>query len=347
MAREVRYCTTEDGVRIAYSVEGEGPPLFLVHWVYSFSLSHTVPTFDAAIRRLGQGRRLIRYDMRGTGLSQRNVDDLSFDACTRDIDAVVSALDLRRFTMLGAAVGGARAIEYAAFHPDRVSALILYETFPRLLDAFPRQVLDAFVQLARADWRLATRTFVDAGVRRQNEQEGLRWAEMLESSITGETLARLMETQAELDVSELLPSIQCPTLVCHSRNDPLWPLEFGMRMAEAIPDARFAPLEGDSGGPFTEPESALEAMEAFLSEVQPAATAVATPQVVLAKPLTPRETEVLKLMATGLTSKEISSELSLSVRTVGRHITNIYDKIGTRSRAAATAFALRHGIARE
>jgi DNA-binding NarL/FixJ family response regulator len=124
-----------------------------------------------------------------------------------------------------------------------------------------------------------------------------------------------------------------------------WPFGLGRRLAEGIPNARLVPLEGDAGGAFTDPDSAIEAIEAFLQEQLALSPATSTePHAGSGKPLTARETEVLRLVAAGLTSKEISQELSVSVRTVGRHITNVYDKIGARSRAEATAYALRNGL---
>ena len=159
MQSDVRYVTTEDGVRIAYEVRGEGPPLVLCHYVYSFSLSHLVPTYDNAVRRLNEGRLLVRYDMRGTGLSQRDdVEDLSVAATILDIEAVVGALGLDSVAMLGVASGGGRAIEYAARHPGQVSALVLYEAYPSLADVFPQELMQSFALLARANWRAATRS---------------------------------------------------------------------------------------------------------------------------------------------------------------------------------------------
>lgn len=345
MEQPVRYCITEDGVRIAYNVLGDGPPLFFVHYIYAFSHSHFVPSYDGALRRIGRGRQFIRCDMRGTGLSQRDIPDLSPAAAILDMEAVVRDLGLSRFTLMGAAAGGLRAIEYAARHPDQVAALVLYEAFPRLQDAFPRPVLEAISQLCRADWQLATRTMADAGIRRLDESEGLRWAEMTQASTTGETMARLIDEALEHDVTQRLSSIQCPTLVCHSRNDPIWPFAAAQRMADAIPDARMVHLDDAFGGAFVQPDSAVEAIDSFLLEMQdaePPPAPVAGPRG--GKALTPRETEILILIANGLTSKEISNKLSLSIRTVGRHITNIYDKIGARGRADATSYAHRRGL---
>ena len=178
MEREVRYCTTEDGVRIAYCVEGEGPPLLAIpQFIGSFSLFHLVPMWEDYLRQIGRGRQLIHYDVRGTGLSQRQeVNDLSPAATLLDVEAVVRSLSLKRFSLWGMAIGGPIAIEYAASHPRQVGGLVLSGTFSRVLDVFSREMLQGFVHLARANWEVASRTFADLGTRRYNEQEGLSWA---------------------------------------------------------------------------------------------------------------------------------------------------------------------------
>jgi pimeloyl-ACP methyl ester carboxylesterase/DNA-binding CsgD family transcriptional regulator len=348
MQQDVRYCTTEDGVRIAYCAEGEGLPLFLVHYVYAFSLSHLVPQFHHAIQRIGRGRRLIRYDMRGTGLSQREVEDVTPAAMIKDIEAVADEIELGEFVMLGAASGGGRAIQYAAGHPDRVSALILYEAYPKLAEIFPPELIRAFALLARANWPNATRTLTDIATRTRDEEEQGQWMDLVFESTTGDTMARILEAHVDMDVTDALPSVGCPTLVVHSRNDMQWPFALGRRLAEGIPKARLVPLDGDSGGAFTDPAAALDAIDSFLAEqASTIAPILEGPIGIVGKPLTAREAEIIRLIAAGLTSKDISQRLSLSIRTVGRHITNIYDKIGARSRADATAYALRHGLTAE
>ena len=121
MDRLVRYGTTEDGVRIAYSMEGEGPPLLVCpNFIESFSLDHLVPIHEAFFARLREGRQLIRFDGRGTGLSQREFDgELSFEAHCRDLDAVVNAAQLHEIACLAPMVWGPMAARYAATHPDR------------------------------------------------------------------------------------------------------------------------------------------------------------------------------------------------------------------------------------
>jgi DNA-binding CsgD family transcriptional regulator len=244
-------------------------------------------------------------------------------------------------------MGGPRAIDYAARHPDQVERLVLYGTLSRPADVLTPSVLQAFAQLARTNWEVASHALLAAGVRSQDEQAARRWAEMLRKSITGEAMACFMEGHAGEDFTPLLEKIQCPTLVCHGVDDGYIPFALGRRLAELIPGASLLPFEGEAGSVFND-GATTEAIDAFLPRQLPAATpADSSVADARAPALTPRETEILRHLAAGRTSSEISSELSLSIRTVGRHITNIYTKIGARGRSAATSYAIRHGIARE
>jgi class 3 adenylate cyclase len=219
------------------------------------------------MQQVGRGRQLIQYDSRGAGLSQREVSDMTYSAALRDLEAVVHALGLDRFSLWGRAVGGPWAIEYAARHPEQIEKLVLSGTFARLLDVFSREMIQGFAQLARANWEVASRTFADLGIRRRNEQEGLRWAEWCQKSISAEGMAAFLEGSLEIDVTHLLPNLKCPTLVLHYIQDPLYPFTVGQRLAEAIPNASLVPLEGSGAGfgGYTQP--AIEKIDAFLSGV--------------------------------------------------------------------------------
>jgi class 3 adenylate cyclase/DNA-binding CsgD family transcriptional regulator len=276
MEREVRYCTSEDGVRIAYCVEGEGPPLvYLPFLVESFSLDHLLPEGQQFLRRLGQGRPLVRFDARGTGLSQRDVADMSHAAFVRDLEAVVRAAGLKRFSILAGSTFGPVAIAYAARHPRHVGRLILLRSYARLLDAFSRETLGGFTQLARANWALTARTFADmaadAAARPEFVEPILAWAEIWRQSTTGDEMARRIEQDIELDVTALLPRVKALTLVISYPDDAVFPVALGQQLAAAIPNARFLPLQGRvSIIGFEDPDRALEAVDAFLREEEPA-----------------------------------------------------------------------------
>jgi class 3 adenylate cyclase/pimeloyl-ACP methyl ester carboxylesterase len=245
MEREVRYCTTEDGVRIAYCSQGEGPPLVMTGiFVESFSLYHLLPEIDRFIERLLPVRRVILYDPRGCGLSQHDVarpwgpDD--------DLAAVINAAGQQPVALWTNFVNSLRGIRFAARNPEVIDRLVLFGPLARLSDAFPDAALRSLGELAKSNWPLAAQTFGDMSTRQADPAAGLRWGEVYRQSATGEYVAALMEAviaDAE-DVRAELPNVRVPTLVIHRKEDANVPLKLGQEVAAAIPDARFVPVEG-------------------------------------------------------------------------------------------------------
>ncbi len=268
MGRKVRYCTTEDGVRIAYCVEGEGPPLLVVpYFIDSFSLEHLAPEEQAFWRRLGEGRRLIRYDMRGIGLSQRAVADLSLTGLVRDLEAVVRAAGLQRFSLFAATAGGPPAIQYAASHPESVRRLILYGTCARIMDIFPAETYQGLAALCRGNWPLAAQTFADVAGRTEIPGTLVPFGNMNRESATGDVVARWMGQIYPADVTEFLPTLGMETLVLHRLHDPIFAFILGQALAAQIPRARFVPLEGTIHAVMLgDSQAALDAINAFLDE---------------------------------------------------------------------------------
>src|SRR5262245_51472085 len=128
--QEIRYCTTSDGVRLAYAMTGSGPPLVKAsNWLTHLDFEWGSPIWRHWYAELSRHHRLVRYDERGNGMSQRDVADVSFDTWVRDLETVVDAAGLDRFPLLGISRGGSIAIAYAVRHPERVSHLILYGGF--------------------------------------------------------------------------------------------------------------------------------------------------------------------------------------------------------------------------
>ena len=268
MEREVRYCTTDDGVRIAYLAVGSGPPLVVVPlFIGSFSLLHLAPEYESQLQRIGEGRQLILYDVRGTGMSQLEVTDLSPEATIKDLEAVVRAARLKRFALWGAGIGGPRAISFAALHPRLVERLVLVGTFVSIQDVFSLEALRGWSQLAPANWELVSRMLADLGVRRVNDREGLSWASWYRQSITGATMGRYADSHANLDVGDILQRVSCPTLVVHYRNDPLYPFTGALRLAQDIPKARLITLEGPVSGLSVVGTEVIESVVEFLGEV--------------------------------------------------------------------------------
>jgi pimeloyl-ACP methyl ester carboxylesterase/DNA-binding CsgD family transcriptional regulator len=343
---QIRYCTTEDRVGIAFYTLGEGPAL--VH-MPPFPLGHLQLDWRNASNReynerLAAGRTFVRYDGRGAGLSDRDVSDYSGAAKLRDANAVVNQLGLETFALLGFGHSAPAAIEYAATYPERVSHLILWHAYARASDVTSLSRIQAARQLIATDFDMYAEL---EGYRVSGFRGGpaARWyTEYIKQSVTPDGLIAAYGSIAEVDVTGLLAKIEAPTLIIARRASEVLKLEVASQLTAAISRAKLVVLEGMGVIPFPDVlEEYVQAVHEFLgSTAEPAQpTAVTEPDPSV---LTPREREILCLAATGRTSSEIARELSLSVRTVGRHITNVYAKIGARSRSDATAYAIRHRL---
>lgn len=269
--REIRYCTTDDGIRIAYCIEGEGPPLVVTpYFIESFTHDHLVPEYQEFMQKLGEGRRLIRYDGRGAGLSDRNSPDWTQEAALRDLRAVTLAAGCDRFTLWAGTTGGPRAIAYAARHPEQVIRMILYAAYPNNIRGYPTftsETTRGFAELARNNWQLASQIFADMTGRKDHAEATMRVADWYRASISGETVCEFILGSADLDVTDLLPKVIAPTLLLHRMSDPTFPVEIGRDLAASIPNSRFVPLRGDGHIFFLgETQPILDAVAAFLDE---------------------------------------------------------------------------------
>ena len=255
MDQHIRFCTTADGVRIAYAVSGQGPPLVrALGWVTHLEYEWQSPLWRHTLESLSQNHTLVRYDGRGIGLSDRDVEVHSVEQWANDLEAVVDALHLERFALLGISQGGSTAATYVIRHPERVSHLIMYGAFARWFRPADteeaRQIGDSILTLTRAGWgqdnpvfrQMFTSTFVPGASREQ-----MRWFDDLQrNSCSPDNAVKLLEAFAQIDVTALLPQVQTPTLVLHRRGDRAVPIEAGREIASLIPNARFLPLEGDN-----------------------------------------------------------------------------------------------------
>ncbi len=253
LRQEVHFCTTIDGVRIAYAEVGQGPPLVRTgHWLTHLEFDWESPVWSPFLHAIAAEHRLIRYDARGSGLSDREVEDISFEAFVRDLETVVEATGLTRFPLLGMSQGCAVSIAYAVRHPERVSRLVLYGGFARgrKKRGSPEESAssDAVVTLMRQGWgqenpafrQMFTSLFIPGGT-----PEQMQWYNDLQRITTSPEIAvRLRQAVDIIDVSDLLPQVRVPTLVLHCRNDAMQPFEEGRRIAAGIPGARFVALEG-------------------------------------------------------------------------------------------------------
>jgi pimeloyl-ACP methyl ester carboxylesterase/DNA-binding winged helix-turn-helix (wHTH) protein len=251
--QEIQFCVASDGVRIAFASVGEGLPLVkTANWLNHLEYDWQSPIWSHLLHALAAERHLVRYDQRGNGLSDWDIDDMSFDAFVRDLECVVNATGLDQFPLLGVSAGCAVSIAYATQHPERASQLVLYGGFVR--GAFRRgsreqaEQWEALATLMQHGWgqdnpafrQIFTSQFIPGGT-----PEQAQWFNDLQRKTTSpENAVRMLRTLGNIDVTGLLAQIRVPTLVLHCRDDARVPFEEGRRMAASIPGARFVALEG-------------------------------------------------------------------------------------------------------
>ena len=371
MKQDLRFCTAPDQVRLAYATTGAGPPLVrAAHWLTHLEQDVESPVWRHWIRDLSRNHTLVRYDLRGCGLSDREVDDLSFAACVGDLETVVDALHLQRFALLGPSQGAAVAIAYAVRHPERVSRLILYGGYARgryRRADDPRQLAEADVLLdaVRVGWNRdnpAFRQIFSTLFLPEGTPEELRsFSDLQRASVSPETALRVRGTFYSLDVSDLATLVRVPTLILHARHDAIVPFEEARHLATLIPRARLVPLAGENHL-LRDGEPAwlrfLEEIRAFLS----AATATSGDRVEIGprgddpgairidpEPLrlTPRECDVLELIAQGLANPEIAVRLCISPKTLEKHVSSLFRKLDVPTRAQAIVRARSAGFGAE
>jgi DNA-binding winged helix-turn-helix (wHTH) protein/esterase/lipase len=249
--QEIRYCTTNDGVRLAYATAGSGPPLVKAsNWLTHLDFEWGSPIWRHWYTALSLHHRLVRYDERGNGMSQRDVPDVSFDTWVRDLETVVDAAGLDRFPLLGISRGGPIAIAYAVKHPGRVTQLVLYGAFAAGLRhvGTPQEIeaRRALTSLLRLGWGLSNPAFCKTFTCRfipEATPEHEQWFDELQRvSTSPENAAKLMELDDGIDVRPLLSQVKTPTLVIHCDRDRAIPSEKGRLLAAGIPGARYVSL---------------------------------------------------------------------------------------------------------
>lgn len=349
------FCRTAAGVTLAWARSGQGPPLVkAANWLSHLEHDWSSPVWRPLLERLGRHHTIVRYDERGCGLSDREVDDLSFEAWVEDLEAVVDAAGFERFPLLGVSQGGPIAIAYASRHPERVSRLVLYGTYlrgrlHRSPSAETKEEAETLVRLVRMGWGKdvdAYRSVFASLFWPDATREQMRaFAELQRVSASAETAARIVEGFDRVDVSHLAPRVDVPTLVLHVEGDARIPFEEGRRTAALIPGATFVPLPGVNHV-LTPGDAAfelfVERVEGFLgvgaTEVGKRASEVAD--------LTPREREVLDLLCSGLDNQAVAETLSISPKTVRNHVSNVFAKLGVGHRGEAVVRGRELGFGR-
>ena len=346
MQQTIRFCTSRDGVRIAYAVYGSGPPLVKgSHWLTHLEKDWESPVWRHWLEEFGRNHTVIRYDERGSGLSDHDVPEISLDASLGDMEAVVDAVGLDRFALFGMSASGAVSIAYAARHPERVAHLILYGTYALGValrnDPAAYEEAKLLRSLISVGWGTQNdafrRVFADLFFPEGDDEQARWYVDLQRHSTDPETAQRMRESREGIDVLADAASLDIPTLVLHARDDAVIPFEEGRRIASLIKNARFVPLEGRNHILLADEPAwkvFVEEVRAFLGDDE-----TTTRSDDRLDELSDRERDVLALVAQGQSNAEIADALSLSERTVERHLSNIYTKLGLLGKAARAGAA--------
>src|SRR6185295_9800977 len=253
MEQRIHFCSTTDGVRIAYAKVGDGAPIMkAANWLSHLEFDWQSPIWRHMLSEFARDHTFIRYDERGNGLSDWNCEDLSFGAWVEDLAAVVNAAGLDRFPLLGISQGGAVAIAYAVRYPEKVSHLILYGSYARgwAKRDSPEEIeqRQAQLTLVKLGWgkdnpafrQLWTSLYAPDATPAQAQS----FNDLQRTSTSAQNAVRLLTEMGNVDVVHLLPEVKVPTLVLHCRDEAGVPFEEGRKLAGTIPGARFVPLEG-------------------------------------------------------------------------------------------------------
>jgi pimeloyl-ACP methyl ester carboxylesterase/DNA-binding winged helix-turn-helix (wHTH) protein len=286
LEQRIRFCTAPDGVRIAYATSGSGPVLVKpANWLTHLEYDWESPIWRHFLHAMSRAFTLVRYDERGSGLSDRDAADLSFESWVSDLETVVDAAGLDRFPLLGISQGCAVAVAYAVRHPERVSRLVLYGGYTqgvlaRARTDAEREEAHMLTNAMPRYWgrdNPAFRLFFAARFVPDGTQEQMRWfSELTRVTTTPDVAVRLRTTASTIDVTALAPLVRAPTLVVHATGDAAVPFDEGRRLAALIPGARFVSLDGRNHV-LLEEEPAwprfLDEVRRFLAEDAPAADA--------------------------------------------------------------------------
>jgi pimeloyl-ACP methyl ester carboxylesterase/DNA-binding CsgD family transcriptional regulator len=340
-APPVQYVRTSDGVSIAYSVAGKGTSLLLPPFIHShvqlnWQNDLVIVRRCRLLRKLMERFRVLTFDNRGQGLSARGLpESLTLADLDLDTEAVAGRVEDETFVFVACARSSHLAIRYLIKHPERVSALVLISA-QMSMGTLPSAL---FELLPDQNWEFFLQTQLLPGLPPQDVRAAI---DMLKQTSTPEDYRMTWTRWRQSDVTDLLPAIRTPTLVLHAREFPFVKPEEATRLAALIPNARLGVIDGYEI--LGNADQAAEAIEGFLADL-PSVQSGRGKSPRLANGLSGREVEVLRLLAAGKSNQEIADELVISLNTVRRHVSNIFDKTGVANRAQATAYAKDHGLA--
>ena len=270
---KVRYALSGD-VNIAYSVLGDGPRdlVFVMGWISHLDYFWTEPSFARFLQRLASFSRLILFDKRGTGLSDRVGDLPTLEQRMDDVRAVLDAVGSKHAALCGVSEGGPMCALYAATYPEKTDALIMIGTYARRLRApdYPwaptREQRERFLDTIASEWGGPVGVAERAPSRANDPDFREWWATYLRMGASPGAAVRLTRMNSEVDVRHVLPTIRVPTLVIHRTGDLCLRVEEGEFVAKSIPGATFVELPGVDHLPFVGDQDAIvDAIENFVT----------------------------------------------------------------------------------
>jgi pimeloyl-ACP methyl ester carboxylesterase/DNA-binding CsgD family transcriptional regulator len=350
MNADITFCSTADGTKLALSTQGAGTDVVMAPVHFCDDLDAPGPASRPWLDALLPCARVTRYDGRGCGLSDRDATRFTFDAWVEDLDAVVQTLGGGPVALVAHSHGTPLAVHYASVHPQRVSHLVAYGGFVRgrsRRDSSEAQIQEtkAHREAILAGW--GGDTPYSAGFRRVFIMRYFPHAsEELIAQLDAAACRRWSSEVAlayssegwNIDVSEQARSVRCPSLIFHATHDQAFPLDEGRRLAALIPGSRFMRVESENHLPLESDlhwPSILREVKAFLGLEGNSAQRGGRGA------LTPRQIEVLRLVAAGQTDKQIARSLGLSPRTVEMHVGHALETLQCRSRAEAVRTAMQ------
>jgi len=349
LQQDIRFCTSSDGVKIATTSTGAGFPLVRAGtWLSHLDCDARHKEPQAYIRALSKAFHYIRYDSRGSGLSDRKIPSPTFDDGLKDLEAVVAAHGLKKFALFGMSMGAATSIAYAARHPEQVSHLVILSGFATSVFSTPKVSQKAIdeaelvIKSAELGWNspksMFRKMFVAQLLGNPTPEQQQDLEERMQLSMTPEMAAAYLRNNYSIDVRAQCAQLMVPTLVFHCRKDEMIDFEQGRKLAARIANSRFVPLAAQ-GHVLLSTEAAMQVFEAELTAFL--GTGGPAPK------LSPRQTQVLRAIATGSTDKEAARALGLSPRTVEMHVAAALKALGTATRAEAVHRAGGLGLLHE
>jgi len=362
MQQEIRFCKSKDGTRLAYAKVGNGPPIvrvgtFMTHLEHDWQS----PVWQPWLDNFSRFHTFYRYDARGCGLSDWDVDDFSIEALMGDLETIVDAAGLKRFTLFGMSQGGGAAIWYASHHPERVSHLIILGGYlqgpqfsnPESIDYDEFEVRKKLYKLAWATENPAYRQIFSTALIPEGTSEQIQWLNDLQRlSTSPENAVRLSEGYSFINVLKEAASLSVPTLILHAREDKSVDFEEGRKIAAHVPGACFVPLDSKNHvllqsekawGQFWHHIYSFLDIPENLYHDQLQQNSESLVQKRFAE-LSLREREVLHLIAQGSRNDEIATALVLSSKTIRNYVSSIFSKLGVSSRGEAIILAKNNGF---